>query len=130
MRTSKKALLVSGTLVVQTGISQLLEWLGFETVKASSGAQAVDIYTADPSYDLVVLDTDMPGLNGFKTAGLVRERQIAKRPYIVGTSSNQEHSEKVLQAGMDAYFVTPNFGRPPKQIFAPFSLIHGGLQDA
>lgn len=133
MKKNKRALLVSSEPSARVGLGQFFGWLDFEIVQAISGAQAVEIYTEDPSYDLIVLDIDMLGMNGFTTAKMLRQYQIAKRPYVIGTSSVQssdkDNSGKALQAGMDAYIVMPSIGKTPKPKAEPFSLIQGGRVD-
>lgn len=83
----------------------VLEQFGFDVVKAASGAEAVGIYEGDPSFDLVVLDIDMPGMNGFTASNLIRQYQIARRPYIIGTSNQASSKEKAAQSGIDLFVV-------------------------
>ena len=125
---NKKALLVSGAQVSRSGMFQFLEILGFEIVQALNGAQAVEIYMEDPSFDLILLDTSLTGLNGFTTAKLLRQHQIAKRAYIIGTSSDQESSVKSIKAGMDAHIVLPMQGHTTKAAPVALSIIRGGLK--
>jgi len=122
----EKALLVSGVQNAHIALRQLLEVFGFAVVQATNGAQAVEIYIGDPSYDLIVLDSNMPGLSSFSTAKVLRQHQIAKRPCIIGASSNQECSEKVFQSGMDAQIMLPMLEQVARQKPVPLSLVRGG----
>lgn len=105
-KSNKKVLLVSNTPHAREVLAGLFKWFQFEIVIGHSGAHAVEIYTEDPSFDLVVLDIDMPGMNGFTAAKMIRQHQIAKRPYIIGRPTETAHSTKALQSGMDAYVIS------------------------
>lgn len=103
MDVRKKVLVVDDSMSNRVAFGQVFEQFGFEVVQANGGASAVEIYEEDPSFDLVVMDTDMPGLNGFTSARLIRQYQIAKRPFIVGVGSSPEDFDKATNAGMDFY---------------------------
>jgi CheY-like chemotaxis protein len=51
----------------------------------------------------------MPELDGFQTAKLIKESQIAKKPFIIGYSSYNTSSiiRKCYESGMDDYLVKP-----------------------
>ena len=61
-------------------------------------------------YDLVLMDIQMPGMDGLDAArGLVQKKLAGKGPRIVGMSANamREDAEAALQAGMDDYIIKP-----------------------
>jgi two-component system, cell cycle sensor histidine kinase and response regulator CckA len=59
-------LLVDDERMVRRSVARLLRQAGFDVTEAADGHEALDLYGKQP-YDLVLLDLDMPGLNGEQT---------------------------------------------------------------
>ena len=89
-------------------LTLLLERAGeqFEVVgTATNGAEAVGLAAA-LSPDVIVMDVDLPVLDGIQAAGLVREREPTTRVLLVSGSSFAERAHEAhdaLQAGAVAY---------------------------
>ena len=61
-------------------------------------------------YDVVLMDIEMPDMDGITASGLIREKLPAERhPYIVALTANAMASERetYLGAGMDGYLSKP-----------------------
>lgn len=125
MLTKKRVLVVDDSVANRVSFGRIFEQFGFDVVQANGGANAVEIYEEDPSFDLIVMDTDMPGLNGFTSARLIRQYQIAKRPFIIGVGSSPGDSEKAVSAGMDFYVVRSEAKQMLHQNVG-LSLVRGG----
>ena len=69
-----RVLLVDDEAMVRRGSAELLEGLGYQTVQASSGAEALRKIEEGPAFDLLVSDYLMPGMNG---ATLIAEARKA-----------------------------------------------------
>lgn len=83
-----------------------------EVVEAEDGMGLIDILTQKnyPGYpSLIVMDLNMPGLNGFETMEiLTADTQIQDIPAIMLSTSNDERSSKhALNAGFLEYFIKP-----------------------
>ena len=89
-------------------VRELLERRGFAVGEAVDGKQALQVfYEARP--DLVLLDVNMPGLDGWAT--LERIRELSDVPVIMLTARSEElEKTRGLRAGADDY-VTKPFGR-------------------
>lgn len=76
--------------------------------EASDGKEAVQIYQAE-SPELVLLDIQMPELNGYETAAKIRELQKDKKLILFSISAGSMNNEEELslQAGFDKYFTKP-----------------------
>lgn len=68
----KKILIVDDDKVLAQSTSEILERVGYETVTAYDGPEALEKFRADLP-DLVILDVAMPGMNGFEVAAEMRK---------------------------------------------------------
>lgn len=103
-----RILVVDDDPEVRTLVRTLLERAGATVREAGDGREALRIFF-DARPDLVVLDVEMPELDGWET--LERLRDLSEVPVLMLTARNAE-MEKVrgLRAGADDY-VTKPFGR-------------------
>ncbi|TVM33647.1 ABC transporter substrate binding protein [Oceanidesulfovibrio marinus] len=67
---------------------RVLESLGFEVTPVAAGSQALDILSANPAFDLVITDFDMPGVDGVELAKRIG-RYLPQLPVILISGRNQ-----------------------------------------
>lgn len=87
----------------------MLRKLGIEPDLAEDGIAALEA-CARRRYDLLLLDLQMPGLDGFEVARRLRERSPrGGPPYVVALTANvlAGERERCLEAGMDDYLTKP-----------------------
>lgn len=70
------------------------------------GAEGLQAALAEPP-DLIVLDLNLPGLDGLSVLAKLREMQSPARVLILTARSEVEHRVKGLQAGADDYLAKP-----------------------
>jgi two-component system sensor histidine kinase/response regulator len=92
-------------------IGLLSKW-GYTTVVATDGQQAVDQAINDGKFDLILMDVQMPELDGFEATRRIRnaEREDGRRrtPIIAMTAHAMKGDrERCLEAGMDGYISKP-----------------------
>ncbi len=89
-------------------LEQELEDLGYETLTASNGQQAVDLVRSE-SPDLVLLDVMMPVMDGFEACRLLKEdKQTRLTPIIIMTALDRvEDRIKGIEAGADDFLTKP-----------------------
>ncbi len=89
-------------------VTELLEDWGYEVVEACDGREALQ-QIKETSPDLVLLDIQMPILNGFAVVSQLRQdaRFAALRVVAVTAYAMQGDREKGLSAGFDAYVTKP-----------------------
>ncbi len=95
----------------QTFAKKLLKKLGFINVDlAEDGQQALDMIDAN-SYDIVLMDCQMPELDGYQATTLLREREEKTGDHlpVIALTANAMvgDREKCLKAGMDDYLSKP-----------------------
>jgi class 3 adenylate cyclase len=80
---------------------------GYGVIAASSGAEALEVVGRERP-DLVLLDIQMPGMNGYEVCGRLREDPATQfLPVVMITSSGDEERLKALEAGADDFVPKP-----------------------
>lgn len=103
----KKILVVEDNLMNQKLAAVILENNGFETVIAGNGRKAVEFLKANKA-DLILMDIQMPGMDGYKTTKIIRDELKIGTPIIAMTAhALSGEKEKCLQAGMNDYLSKP-----------------------
>ncbi len=76
--TKKKVLLADDTLFFRTALSEILEAEGCQVLQAEDGRAALEQAQAElASLDLLILDVEMPEMDGFEVLSRVREAETA-----------------------------------------------------
>jgi len=103
-----KVLIVDDNRDSRDLIRAILKNFRFEVVEASQGREALDQIRKERP-DLVLLDIDMPVLDGFGVVeNIRREADFADLPIIAVTAYAMERDrEKALAAGFTAYITKP-----------------------
>ena len=108
--TRREILLVEDNPVNQKVARRILEKRGHRVTVVDSGAAAVEVL-GQRRYDLVLLDVQMPGMDGIETAAAIRSNERATGghvPIVALTAHAMEGDrERCLQAGMDGYLTKP-----------------------
>jgi PAS domain S-box-containing protein len=112
-RSSGRILLVEDNNVNQLVARLLLEKHGHIVVVAGNGREALAILeeAAFDGFGCVLMDVQMPEMNGFECTGLIRDRERRTRahlPIVAMTAHAMQGDEaRCLAAGMDAYLAKP-----------------------
>jgi signal transduction histidine kinase/CheY-like chemotaxis protein/HPt (histidine-containing phosphotransfer) domain-containing protein len=113
-RPSLRVLLAEDNLVNQILATRLLEKQGHVVTLATTGAQAVEHWvraSSEAPFDLILMDVQMPELDGFQATAAIRAREeaTARRIPIVALTAHamQGDRERCLAAGMDSYLSKP-----------------------
>jgi DNA-binding response OmpR family regulator len=87
-------------------VTRALNRHGHFLTTAYDGAEGLKLALHDPP-DLVVLDLNLPGLDGLSVLARLREAQCASRVLILTARGEVEHRVKGLHAGADDYLTKP-----------------------
>jgi CheY-like chemotaxis protein/HPt (histidine-containing phosphotransfer) domain-containing protein len=102
-----RVLVVEDNPTNQRVIVLRLKKLGCSVDVAQNGAEAVDL-AATNSYDVILMDCQMPVMDGLEAAENIRRRGGRRVPIIALTANVMDgQRERCLQAGMDDYLAKP-----------------------
>jgi CheY-like chemotaxis protein/HPt (histidine-containing phosphotransfer) domain-containing protein len=103
-------LLTEDNHVNQEVFTAMMSGIGVKVDVASGGREALDLISRR-FYDLIFMDCQMPGMDGFETTSHIREMQskTGRRSTIIALTANalQGDQEKCLAAGMNDYMAKP-----------------------
>ena len=125
-----RLLLVEDDAIVAAVISGLLERQGHAVFHVANGLAAL-AELANTRFDVVLLDLDLPGVDGFQIARLIRQRDSAgeRLPIIAVTArSGSEDELRAKAAGMDGFLRKPLSGEQLAEALA--SVVTGSVQIA
>ena len=88
-------------------VRYLLEEAGAEVISGENGQEAVDRIDADAQIDVVVMDMQMPVMDGYSAAARIRERGLSLPIIAVTAHAMPGEREACLNAGCSAYTTKP-----------------------
>jgi signal transduction histidine kinase/CheY-like chemotaxis protein len=107
---SRQVLVAEDNPINQRIVSYQLQRMGFQVDLVANGRQALEKF-ATHQYDLIILDIQMPVLDGYQVAKKIRETETVSghRIPIIALTANamKGDKEQYLEAGMDGYISKP-----------------------
>jgi len=107
-RRELRVLLVEDNAVNQLLAMTMLNKLGYQGDLAADGAEALErVKSVD--YDVVLMDMQMPRMDGLTATRAIRQLPLAHQPRIVALTANAMDADRetCLQAGMDDFLAKP-----------------------
>ena len=107
-----KLLVVEDNPVNQLVITGLLRKLGITPLLCQDGADSLDILQRHPEIELVLMDCEMPGMDGYEATRRLRQREaqenLPRLPVIALTAHAMDsHKKRCITAGMDDHLAKP-----------------------
>ncbi|MCG8608899.1 MAG: response regulator, partial [Pseudomonadales bacterium] len=119
-------LLVEDNAINQKVAARMLEKLGCKVDIADHGQAAVDAWR-EKEYDLILMDCQMPGMDGYEATRLIRELEadLGQRTPIVALTANvmDRDKRKCTEAGMDDHISKPVSRDTLRKILEHFNLM-------
>jgi CheY-like chemotaxis protein len=103
----KKILIVEDDLSSRLYLNKIIEKSEMIALNAGDGQEAVDIALGNPDIDIVLMDIQLPVMDGYSTARKIREFRediiiIAQTAYGL-----MDEKEKIMDSGFDDYMIKP-----------------------
>jgi two-component system chemotaxis response regulator CheY len=102
-------LIVDDSRAMRTILGRIVAGLGFEVSQAGDGKQALVQLAAGPPPELVLVDWNMPEMNGYELICALRANPgyASIKIIMVTTETEVEHVSKALEAGANEYVMKP-----------------------
>ena len=97
-------LIVDDHLIVRQGIKRIIDDVSDMSIvaEASSGQKAMDLILEN-SYDLILLDISMSGLNGLQTLKLIKKHNKNLPVLMLSMYSEEQYAMRSIKAGASGY---------------------------
>lgn len=103
MKNAIKLLVVEDHTAVRQALVTILNDVDFPTVhEASNGKEAVDSLK-DIQPDVIIMDLDMPVMNGFEALSIIKQNYPAMKVIILSSHADKGYINQTLQMGADAF---------------------------
>ena len=123
----KKILVVDDNEINILIVKRILNTWGLENDVAANGKEAIS-KVMENAYDLILMDINMPGIDGFETTSIIREligEYFQKVPVIALTASTEHHvSSRITACGMNGYMLKPFNHDKIKSVLSEFLGAH------
>lgn len=102
-----RILIVDDEPIILMDLEELLESQGYQVVaKATDGFEAIEL-CREYSPDVVLMDVEMPILDGFAAASCILDEQLAETVVMVTTYNDQKFIDQAMEIGVSGYLVKP-----------------------
>jgi two-component system chemotaxis response regulator CheY len=120
-----KALILDDSRTMRSFLRKIVKELGFEVEEAGDGFSALALLQKDPKPELILVDWNMPVMDGYEFIRAVRSRpeNSGIRLMMVSSETQQDGIDRITEAGADAYLTKPITAR---DLFEKIDLIHLG----
>ena len=104
-----RVLVVDDSRTMRAIIGRILKELAFEVHEAESGIEALAALRSQTPFDLVLLDWNMPHMDGFELLKRIRgEARFEDLPVMMVTTENElSQVEVALEGGANEYLMKP-----------------------
>lgn len=101
-------LVAEDNMINQKLVVKLLDKLGYQPMVASNGFEVLSLMELY-SFDTILMDIQMPEMDGLEATQTIRNLPLISQPYIIAITANamQEDRDKCLHVGMNDYLAKP-----------------------
>lgn|ERR1700685_399123 len=106
---ARKILLVDDSRAVRLIGRRAMTSLGFETLEAADGREALAVLSAHPDIEVVLLDWNMPIMSGLDCLKILRAQRRGLQPVVIMCTMYQETARiaEAMEAGASEYIMKP-----------------------
>jgi CheY-like chemotaxis protein len=105
--TGKSVMVVEDTLMSYKLFATVLSRVNATVTHASNGREAIELCSGDPHFDLVIMDIQMPELNGIEATREIKKLH-PELPVIMATANTFDDEETACrEAGCEGFITKP-----------------------
>lgn len=103
----RKILIVEDDMSSRLYLNKILEKAGVDILNAGDGQEAVDVALKNPDIEIILMDIQLPGLDGY--SALAKIREVRKDIIVVAQTAYGllGDKEKILNSGFNDYIIKP-----------------------
>jgi CheY-like chemotaxis protein len=103
-----RILLAEDNIVNQKVMLRILKKLGYSADAVADGKEVLQALERQP-YDVVLMDVQMPEMDGMETTRAIRQKWLAIGPKIIAVTAHalEGDRERCIESGMDSYISKP-----------------------
>lgn len=107
-KVKKRVLVTDDEKINQMILKKSLEQLGYQVTLANNGEEGIRCFKEEP-FPLIIVDFNMPKVNGIDMVAEIRNLEKEIAPFIVGITTQQdpEFLKAGLKAGMNEVYIKP-----------------------
>jgi len=115
----KRVLVVDDNRYTADSFARVISLLGYVAETAYSGMEAVE-RTGEFLPDMVLLDIDMPGMDGYEAVKRIRQDRCHSHPIVVAVTgwAREEDQDRAYDAGFDLHVAKPMSVERLKELMA------------
>ena len=104
-----RALIVDDSKAMRSIVGRIVKQIGFEIIEAGNGREGLEQLSAHGDVDLILVDWNMPEMNGIEFLQAVRAQpgSSAFKMLMVTTASDLAHINTAMEAGANEYLMKP-----------------------
>jgi two-component system, chemotaxis family, chemotaxis protein CheY len=104
-----RALIVDDSSFIREYLHHLLDRMGITCEEAVDGSDALTVLAAEKTFDLMLLDVNMPVMNGLECVKALREARLSPEMKVMMVTTEADHSfiVKALDSGADEFLMKP-----------------------
>ena len=100
-----KILVADDDVLVRTTVSKVLEMFGHKVTTVPDGTDLIEI--VDDSFDVIILDINMPGMDGFETIKVLNERNYEIPVLFLTGAGSMDYAVKAINLGAYDFLTKP-----------------------
>jgi putative two-component system response regulator len=101
----KKILVADDDAMVRTTVSKILKMFGYEVETAVNGSEVIE--TIDDTFDVIILDINMPGMDGFETMAKLNELNYDTPVLFLTGAGSMDYAVKAINLGAYDFLTKP-----------------------
>ena len=104
-----RALIVDDSRFIRQHMRQLLERIGVSCEEATNGSDAIELLRVSAAFDFMLLDVNMPKMNGLECVKTLREAGLhpPMKVMMVTTEADNSFICRALEYGADEFLMKP-----------------------
>jgi len=107
----RKILIVEDDLSSKLYLNKILEKTGVILLNAGDGEEAIEIVLSNPDIDIILMDIQLPVMDGYTTTRKIRE--FRENVIIIAQTAYGllDEMEKIIHSGFNDYLIKPIFSQ-------------------